>query len=65
MEMLKITNVRAAASSSQRLVVCPTRPGSLPWAAGYAEVDTGVMGISVYEFCFKRILPIFPKHFKC
>ena len=31
---------QAAASSSQRLVICPTRPGSLPWAAGYAEVDT-------------------------
>ena len=30
--------VDAISSSAQRIVVCPTRPASLPWAAGYAEV---------------------------
>ena len=30
--------VEAISSSAQRIVVCPTRPASLPWAAGYAEV---------------------------
>ena len=30
--------VEAISSSVQRIVVCPTRPASLPWAAGYAEV---------------------------
>ena len=32
--------VEAISSSAQRIVVCPTRPASLPWAAGYAEVRT-------------------------
>ena len=30
--------VEAISSSAQRIVVCPTRPASIPWAAGYAEV---------------------------
>ena len=30
--------VEAISSSAQRIVVCPTRPASLPRAAGYAEV---------------------------
>lgn len=30
--------VEAISSSVQRIVVCPTRPDSLPWASGYAEV---------------------------
>ena len=62
---------QAAASSSQRLVVCPTRPGSLPWAAGYAEVDTfwifgGYAGFAGYAevhtfwiFSFERATPVF------
>ena len=32
--------VEAISSSAQRIVVCPTRPASLPWATGYAEVRT-------------------------
>ena len=30
--------VEAISSSAQRIVVCPTKPASLPWATGYAEV---------------------------
>ena len=30
--------VEAISSSAQRIVVCPTKPGSIPWSAGYAEV---------------------------
>ena len=30
--------VEAISSNAQRIVVCPTKPASLPWSAGYAEV---------------------------
>ena len=42
--------VEAISSNTQRIVVCPTKPASIPWSAGYAEVRRVVTrpGLTLY-----------------